>query len=81
MALKFSIGVMLLRIAVSRIHQIIIWTVIGVLEVYSTAYFFLFVMQCRPSKFFWTRYAGDTAGTCINPVITVRVALCLQAQV
>jgi hypothetical protein len=73
MALKFSIGVMLLRIAVSRVHKIIIWTVVGILEVYSTFFFFLFVLQCRPSKFFWERYAGATNGSCINTTITVSI--------
>jgi hypothetical protein len=50
MALKFSIGIMLLRIAVSMRHKIIIWTVVIVLEVYGLAYFLLFVMQCLPSS-------------------------------
>lgn len=70
MALKFSIGIMLLRIAVSRTHKVIIWTVIIVLEVYGSAYFLLFVMQCLPSSYFWTRYTGGK-GTCIDPKITV----------
>ncbi|KUJ17169.1 uncharacterized protein LY89DRAFT_73041 [Mollisia scopiformis] len=70
MCLKFSIGVMLLRITVARTHKIIIWTVVVVLEVYGAFYFFLFVLQCRPSAYFWTRYTGGK-GTCIDPTITV----------
>ena len=70
MALKFSIGIMLLRIAVSRTHKIIIWSVVILLEVYGAAYFLLFVLQCMPSSYFWTRYT-DGKGTCINPKITV----------
>jgi hypothetical protein len=70
MALKFSIGVMLIRIAVARTHKIIIWTVVVVLEVYGAFYFFLFVLQCRPSAYFWTQYTGGK-GTCIDPTITV----------
>jgi hypothetical protein len=70
MALKFSIGIMLLRIAISRTHKIIIWTVIIILEVCSVTYFLLFVMQCFPAAYFWTRYTGGK-GTCIDSKITV----------
>jgi hypothetical protein len=70
MALKFSIGIFLLRIAVARTYKIIIWAVIIVTEVYSTFFFFLFILQCRPSAYFWTQYTGGE-GTCINPKVTV----------
>lgn len=70
MALKLSIGIFLLRIAVAKTHKIIIWTAVGLTEVYSAFFFFLFVLQCRPSSYFWTQYTGGT-GSCIDPVITV----------
>lgn len=70
MALKASIGVFLLRIAVARPHKIIIWSVIIVHEVYSVFFFFLFVLQCRPAAYFWTKYTGGS-GTCVNPKLTV----------
>lgn len=70
MALKFSIGVMLIRIAVARTHKVIIWAVVVVVEIYGAFYFFLFVLQCRPSAYFWTQYTGGK-GSCINPKITV----------
>lgn len=70
MALKLSIGVMLLRIAVARVHKIIVWVVVIVIEVYGAFYFFLFVLQCRPSAYFWTQYTGGK-GTCIDPTVTV----------
>ncbi|KFY57146.1 hypothetical protein V496_06536 [Pseudogymnoascus sp. VKM F-4515 (FW-2607)] len=70
MALKLSIGIFLLRIAVVKTHKIIIWTVIIVTEIYSTFFFLIFVLQCRPSAYFWTQYTGGS-GTCINPKITV----------
>lgn len=71
MALKLSIGIFLLRLAVTNTYKAIIWTVIIVTEVYSAFFFFLFVLQCRPSSFFWTQYTPDGRGTCIDPVITV----------
>lgn len=76
MALKVAIGIFLLRIAVSRVHQTIIWVVIIVTEVYSTFFFFLFVLQCRPSSFFWTQHylMNDPrrgSGNCVDPKLTV----------
>ena len=73
MCLKLSIGIFLLRIAISevaRIHRIVIYVIIIVTELYGAFFFFLFILQCRPSSYFWTRYAGGT-GSCINPDITV----------
>lgn len=70
MALKFSIAIFLLRIAVAKTHKAIIWTTVTVIELYSAFYFFLFVLQCRPSAYFWTQYTGGK-GSCINPKITV----------
>jgi hypothetical protein len=70
MALKLSIGVFLLRIAVARTHKIIIWSVIIVTEAYSVFFFFLFILQCRPSPYFWTQHTGGK-GTCINPKVIV----------
>jgi hypothetical protein len=70
MALKLSIAIFLLRISISRVHTFIIWTVVVVVEVYGAFYFFLFILQCRPSNYFWTQYTGGK-GTCIDPRITV----------
>ncbi|KFZ17109.1 hypothetical protein V501_01900 [Pseudogymnoascus sp. VKM F-4519 (FW-2642)] len=70
MALKLSISIFLLRIAVTRVSRIIIYSIITVVELYSAFYFFLFVLQCRPSSYFWTQYTDGT-GTCVNPKLTV----------
>lgn len=78
MALKFSIGIFLLRIAVARTHRMIVWTVIVVTEVYGLAYFLLFVLQCLPSDYFWTQYTGGS-GKCINPLITVNATYVYSA--
>jgi hypothetical protein len=78
MALKFSIGIFLLRIAIARTHRAIIWAVIIVVELYGAFFFFLFVLQCRPSAYFWTRYTGGK-GSCINPKITVDAAYAYSA--
>lgn len=78
MALRLSIGVQLLRIAVSKTHKYIIWITVIIFQVCSLAFFLLFVMQCLPSKYFWTRFTGGT-GTCINPEITVNATYAYSA--
>jgi hypothetical protein len=72
MLLKASICVFLLRIAVAPLHKWIIWGVLLVHEVYSVFFFFIFVFQCVPATYFWTRFTGGK-GKCINPKISVDV--------
>jgi hypothetical protein len=71
MSIKGSIAVMLLRLTVDRMHHVIIWATLLVTELYSTYFFFLFVFQCRPSAYFWTRWTGSS-GSCIDTNIVVR---------
>ena len=70
MAIKASIAVMLLRLTTERTHRLIIWITIIITEVYALFFFFLFILQCQPSSYFWTQWAGGK-GKCINPMITV----------
>ena len=80
MAIKASIAVMLLRLTIIKVHRIIIWVTILVTELYSAFFFFLFVFQCQPSSYFWTQYTGGK-GSCINPMITVRVTYVYSALI
>jgi hypothetical protein len=70
MAIKASIALMLLRLSVLSIHKRILWVTFVIVEVYSAFFFFIFVFQCIPTEFFWTRYAGGT-GKCLNTSIVV----------
>ncbi|KAI6789848.1 hypothetical protein KC361_g8292 [Hortaea werneckii] len=72
MAIKASIGIMLLRLCVNRIHKIVIWTVLVVTQLYSLFFFFIFLFQCLPSEYFWTQYTGGE-GSCMNTDIIVGV--------
>lgn len=72
MAIKASIGIMLLRLCVNRIHKTIVWVVLAVTEIYGAFFFFIFLFQCLPSKYFWEQYTGGS-GTCMDPFITVAV--------
>ena len=72
MFIKASIGIMLLRLSVNRVHKAIVWTVIAVTEIYSLCFFFVFLFQCVPSSYFWTQLTGGE-GTCMDPDIVVSV--------
>ena len=80
MLAKASIAVMLLRLTVIRTHRIIIWTVLAITELYSGFFFLLFIFQCQPSQYFWTRYTGGK-GTCINTNITIYTFYAYSAMV
>jgi hypothetical protein len=69
MFIKLSIGIMLLRLCVNKIHQTIVWSVLIITEVYSAMFFFIFLFQCLPSKYFWTQWTGK----CMDPNILVAV--------
>lgn len=67
MAVKLSIALMLLRFVVEQSHRLLIYFVTTVIQVFSVAFFFLFIFQCTPSPYFWTRFQGATDGHCMNP--------------
>jgi hypothetical protein len=68
LAIKFSICLYLLRIAVSKTLRVILWTVIAVSCVTCLYFLLLFVFQCRPITYFWAQYSG-MKGSCINAKI------------
>ncbi|KAK7606994.1 hypothetical protein BKA81DRAFT_304393 [Phyllosticta paracitricarpa] len=54
MLLKIAVGIFLLRIAVKRVHVLIIYVVNAAVGVFSMAYFLAFLLQCNPVQTFWT---------------------------
>lgn len=70
MAIKASIALMLLRLSVRQTHKVILCITLVITELYSVFFLFLFIFQCVPSAYFWTRYTGGS-GRCIEPGITV----------
>lgn len=81
MAIKASICMQLLRVAPKPVKppiRISVYVVLVVTEVFSAAFFFVFIFQCQPSAYFWTRYTGGS-GTCIPPRIIVNVVYTYSA--
>ncbi|KAF2765562.1 hypothetical protein EJ03DRAFT_299861 [Teratosphaeria nubilosa] len=70
MAIKASIGIMLLRLAVRPAYRFTIYAVLAVTLLYSAAFFFIFIFQCNPPEYFWTRYTGGF-GNCVSTDVTV----------
>ncbi|KAI9147004.1 Satratoxin biosynthesis SC3 cluster protein [Paramyrothecium foliicola] len=73
-ALKISIAVFLLRIAVERIHKMIIYGALVATTVPSVAFIFICIFQCKPISYFWVRYVDTSAkGVCINLGIIMKL--------
>lgn len=67
--LRCSIALFILRICSKRIHKAIIYATTGVVIVFSIFYFFLVIFQCHPVNYYWTRFAPNPEGTCIDAAI------------
>jgi hypothetical protein len=78
MALKMSIGIMLLRLTVKPVQRCIVYIVLVITEVYCVFFFMLFVLQCQPSSYFWTQYTGGK-GKCLDPQIAVNATYAYSA--
>jgi hypothetical protein len=48
MAIKASIGIMLIRLTVSNTQRYILYVNIAVTQIYSFFFFFIFLFQCYP---------------------------------
>ncbi|KAK6825725.1 hypothetical protein PG995_014693 [Apiospora arundinis] len=72
---KISIGLFLLRIAVKKIHQYIIYSAMTISVISGMAFFFVTLFQCNPSPFFWNRYVPGEPGTCIPSSVIIGLGL------
>jgi hypothetical protein len=70
MALKASIAIFLLRIAIARTHRLILWTTLIVIEVYSLYFLLVFTFQCWPVSHFWNQFRGGK-GRCVSSDLTI----------
>jgi hypothetical protein len=67
--LKFTVGLFLLRICSRPWQNIVIWTVLGIVLLFNTMYFFLAIFQCRPVYYFWTRLVHTAQGQCVSEAL------------
>lgn len=65
LAIRTSICLLLLRLALNKAHRWIIYANLAVVFAISVAFFFIMVFQCMPPSYFWRQLYGDE-GSCIN---------------
>lgn len=71
---KISIAVALLRLTVTKMHTILLWTVIGVTIVVGIVFWFVLTLQCKPVDYFWNRMSPGAKGTCLSTNTVIGVA-------
>ncbi|KAF4548353.1 Hypothetical protein D9617_29g007300 [Elsinoe fawcettii] len=76
--LKVSVGLFLLRIAVSKIQIWIIRIFIAGSLIFGAFYTFLIIFQCSPVSFWWDLNPAST-GKCINPSVFAVCAYIISA--
>ncbi|OOF98706.1 hypothetical protein ASPCADRAFT_512913 [Aspergillus carbonarius ITEM 5010] len=62
---KTSISIALLRLAVHKVHRMILCTVTGLVIVAGVMIWLVFLAGCQPVSYFWSRVTADHDGTCI----------------
>ncbi|OJJ73315.1 hypothetical protein ASPBRDRAFT_121131 [Aspergillus brasiliensis CBS 101740] len=62
---KTSISFALLRLAVHRVHRIVLWTVTGLVIVAGIMVWLIFLAGCQPVSYFWSRVTPNHHGSCV----------------
>ncbi|OLN94339.1 hypothetical protein CCHL11_02967 [Colletotrichum chlorophyti] len=65
LAIRTSICLLLLRLAINKVHRWIIYGNLIVVWMISIAFFFIMTFQCMPPSYFWKQMYGEE-GSCIN---------------
>ncbi|OHE93040.1 integral membrane protein [Colletotrichum orchidophilum] len=65
LAIRTSICVLLLRLALNKVHRWIIYGNLAVVWMISIAFFCIMTFQCMPPSYFWKQLYGEE-GSCIN---------------
>ncbi|KAJ5917930.1 hypothetical protein N7454_010305 [Penicillium verhagenii] len=52
---KTSIALALLRLTVSKVHRIALWSIIAVTGIVGIVFWFMLTLQCHPVSYFWQR--------------------------
>ncbi|KAI8235250.1 hypothetical protein K4K57_003830 [Colletotrichum sp. SAR 10_99] len=65
LAIRTSICLLLLRLALNKVHRWVIYVNMAIVLLISIAYFFIMTFQCSPPSYFWRQLYGEK-GKCIN---------------
>ncbi|KAJ5381961.1 uncharacterized protein N7496_004389, partial [Penicillium cataractarum] len=67
---KVSIAAALLRLAVKKVHRMILWGIVALTIVIGLMFWLVLLFECHPISFFWTQADGKHTGSCL-PVKTL----------
>lgn len=70
---KVSIGCLLLRVAVRKLHTWIIYGAMVVTVVTCTVFFFVTIFQCSPVNYFWMKNQTSD-GSCVSMDVIIALA-------
>ena len=71
---KVSISLSLLRLAVRRIHRVILWVSIGLATAIGLMFWLVLLLDCRPISYFWDFADPTKSGTLMSEKTLVEIA-------
>ncbi|KAL5596714.1 hypothetical protein BROUX41_006594 [Berkeleyomyces rouxiae] len=64
--LKLSILFFYLRIFPGPAVRRLLWATVAVVSSFGLAFVIAAIFQCNPISYFWTRWSGETSGSCVS---------------
>ncbi|PYH94504.1 hypothetical protein BO71DRAFT_353291 [Aspergillus ellipticus CBS 707.79] len=71
---KLSIALALLRVAVNKMHRLILWAIIGLVISIGLMIWLTFLLDCQPISHFWMRVDPTNPGKCGSPDVLLAIA-------
>ncbi|RHZ73132.1 hypothetical protein CDV55_108756 [Aspergillus turcosus] len=71
---KVSISMTLQRLAVRKLHRIILWAVIAISIVIGLMFWLVLLLDCNPVSYFWLRVDPLYAGECLSRDVLLAIA-------
>ncbi|PYI03553.1 pectinesterase precursor [Aspergillus sclerotiicarbonarius CBS 121057] len=63
---KSSISIALLRLAVHKLHRIILWSITGLVIIAGLMLWLVFLAGCQPISYFWSHVNPTHQGSCMS---------------
>jgi hypothetical protein len=71
---KVSISMTLQRLAVRRLHRIILWAVIALSIGIGLMFWLVLLLDCNPVSYFWLRVDPIYSGECLSREVLLAIA-------
>lgn len=62
---KISIALALLRLAVKKVHRVVLWAIISMVISIGLIFWLVLLLDCKPISYFWRRVDPTVSGTCL----------------